>query len=238
MTIGEMISLASSVGALSAALVALFTLLELSRQRKSTYKPDLCVLKKQFDIKPGLAGKMCDVPFTVDWAPQGVFQLETGRSATIRIVNIGFGAAKGVNAKWKFDSNEVIDEVNKLAQQTFQTYFLAEEDSILSIISKGKRIYNANNKMDCFQFEYLLPIANQPNGHDIILPPSYTLLVSAYLSLCAKAKRPFSEINIPKIELELSYGDIGKERHISNHKLEGNITVMTWPTDDESLAQF
>lgn len=238
MTTGEWISLSSSIGAMSAALIALFTLLELSRQRKSTYKPDLCVLKNRFNIKLGQVGKISSLPFAIDWVPQGLSQLETVTWATIRIVNVGFGVAKEVKAKWKFDSNTIIDEVNNLAQQTFQTFFLVEKDSFLSIMSEGKGVYSANSKMDYFQFEYLLPIANQPSGHDIFLPPSYVLLVSAYLSLCVKSKRPFSEIKVPVIELELSCVDIGKEKHNSKHKLEGNITVMTQPVDDESLAHF
>ena len=92
--------------------------------------------------------------------------------------------------------------------------------------------------MDSFQFEYLLPIANQPSGHDIYLPPSYVLLVSAYLFLCIKNKRSRSEIKVPSIEIDLSYSDIGKKRFNSSHKLECNISMTAQLDDEKSFPNF
>lgn len=238
MTASDWISLGSSIGALSAALVALFTLLELSRQRKSAYKPDLCVLKMYFDVKPGFIGQISNVPFTVDWVPQELTQPKTTYFTSIRIVNVGFGAAKNIKAKWEFDFNSIIEEVNQMAQKTFQDFYLCQNEHQLSIASKGTNHYSVNNKMDLFQIEYLLPSASQPNGHDIYLPPAYVLLVSAYLFLCVKEKRQFSEIRVPIIKLALSYADIGKERHNSKHKLECRIIFMTSPSEDNTHPQF
>ncbi len=240
MTAGEWISLGSSIGALCAAVVALFTLLELSKQRKSAYKPDLCVLKNQYDIKPGTLGKVGGIPFALDWVPQGLPQSNKHFWATIRIVNVGFGAAKNINTKWKFDSNLLLNEVNQMAQRTFQTFFLTEDDFFICVKSNGKNNYRVNNKFDSFQFEYLLPIGNQPTGHDIFLPPAYTLLVAAYLFLCLIEEKSITEMRIPTIELDLSYEDIGNERHDTHHKLQGNISSITHPSnkEDKSPPEF
>ncbi len=240
MTTGEWISLASSCGALGAALVSLFTLFELFRQRKSTYKPDLCVLKKGFYIRrlPFAA----DLPVALDWVHRNLEHCDmttepsvhTGYAAGVPIVNVGFGAAKSVKAKWNFDASEVLAEVNRLAQETFQSYYLAEDDNYLSIKSGGKSVYNANNEMNTWEFEYLLPVSTEAGGREILFPPSYVLLVSAYLSLCAKAKCSISVMKVPSIELDLSYNDIGKGQHNSTHKLRCNISAVMLPSETDT----
>lgn len=237
MTTGEWISVGSSVGAVSAAFIALFTLLELARQRKSAYKPDLCVLKNRFNITQGTIGKLVDLPMSLDWVPQDSTLPDLAFRASIQIVNVGFGVAKNVKAKWIFDADSMTEKINQMAQQTFQTFYLVEENSFTSIKSKEKVIYSANNKMDCFEFEYLLPIGNQAKGHEVYLPPSYILLVSAYLFLCSQAELKFSEIKVPSIHLELTYCDIGKELHSSKHRLECNISFMS-KGNEETPAQF
>jgi hypothetical protein len=238
MTINEWISMGSSVGAMSAALVALFTLFELARQRRSAYKPDLCVIKKHFNIAKGFIGNTSSLPFAIDWMAQGTEQQGSFAQATIRIVNVGFGVAKDVKVKWTFDIKSFIDEVNQLAQKKFQTYFLVEQNQFLSVMSKGNNIYSANTKMDSLQFEYLLPVGNQPSGQDILLPPAYVLLVSSYLCLSVKTERTYLEIKVPNIVLELSYIDIGGKRYTSEHKLNINIIMIGQHADEESFPQF
>lgn len=82
-------------------------------------------------------------------------------------------------------------------------------------------------------FEYLLPLSSDSLGHELYLPPSYKLIVSVYLSLCAREKRDFENINIPNIALNLSYSDIGNSRHKSRHKLKGEIIRMVMPPDEK-----
>lgn len=236
MIASEWISVGSSFGAVSAALIALFTLLELAKQRKSTYKPDLCLLKQQFNITQGLMGKLGNLPISLDWVPPDTALPDVSYRASINIVNVGFGVAKKVRAQWKFNSKTVMETVNQMAQQTFQTFYLEEESVFLAIKSKGKNIYSTNNRMDCFKFEYLLPAESQPKGHEVYLPPSYMLLVSVYLFLCSQKKIPFSEIKVPSIQLELTYYDIGKECHNSIHNLECNINIMAEGSETVSAS--
>ncbi len=239
MTTGEWISLASSCGALGAALVSLFTLFELFRQRKSTYKPDLCVCKKGFYIR---RLPFADLPVALDWVPRDLEHCDmtaepsvhTAYEAGVPIVNVGFGAAKSVKAKWNFDASTTLAEVNRLAQETLQSYYLAEEENnYLSIKSGGKSVYSANKEMNTWEFEYLLPVNTEASGREIQLPPSYVLLVSTYLSLCVKAKCSISVMEVPSIELDLSYSDIGKGWHNSTHKLRCNIYMAMLASDTD-----
>jgi hypothetical protein len=238
MTTSEWISLGASIGAMGAAFVAVFTLLELSKQRRSSYKPDLCVLKNRFHIGGEEPRTNPDFPFAMDWIPEGSRSQQVITWPTIRVVNVGFGAAKRVSAKWVFDTSCFVEEVNELAQKTYQTFFIREEEYFLSIMSKGRSTYRVNNRLDTFDFEYLLPVATQPSGHDIGLLPSFPTLISLYLGLCAKANKPISEISPPSIVLELSYGDIGQQKHYSKHKLEVKLGMMSLSEDDKDPPSF
>ena len=103
MKLYNFIPILSSLGALAASIIALFTLLELFRQRKASYKPDLCVLKKHFKIinwKNILSKKW--------YKPDS----QENDNASIRIVNIGFGAARNLVANWSFNVDEFIYKVN------------------------------------------------------------------------------------------------------------------------------
>ena len=46
MTIDQRIALASSIAGAMASLIALLTLIEMSRQRRSTYRPDIVIMRE------------------------------------------------------------------------------------------------------------------------------------------------------------------------------------------------
>lgn len=228
MNISNWIALGSSIGAMIAASVALFTLLELSRQRRSTYKPDLCLLRNAFAVKWGAFPSSAPIP--PDWTPRRPPQHASAHIPSIPLVNVGFGAAKKAKAKWRFDSDSMMKEVNHLAQKTFQAFYFVENDSMLTVKADGKTVYGAS-KADTWEFEYVLPVSVEASGREVSLPASYVALVSAYLFLCVKDSRIFTDIKVPDIELELSYSDIGKGQHHSMHRLQCNILMATYRSE-------
>jgi hypothetical protein len=232
MTTNEWITLASSIGAMGAAVVALLTLLELFRQRKASYKPDLCIIQNYFDVGgPGPAG----INIPLDWSTKGDDGNKSSE-ASVKLVNIGFGAAKNVEASWIYDSEKLVSEINTLAQKSHQGFYLENEHSFLSIKSNKSSIYSANAEMNTFNFEYLLPAGHDKGGRDLHLPPSYTLLVSAYIGLCIKSDTEFRDIKLPALSLRLSYKDIGKGVHTSTHRLSCEILSLMKPAEESDKS--
>jgi hypothetical protein len=219
----EWISLLSSIGALITAIIAACTLLELFRQRKSSYKPDLCVLKNGFQLR---SSKISDVELATEWGKQNEEEGDLLFNANMAVVNIGFGAAKNVTAKWVYDKEKLLNEVNDLAQKTHQPFYIEKSEHMLSINNKGIGQYMVNAQMDSVEFEYLLPLSHDNTGREVRLPPSYTLLVSTYLSLQSYNNEKFDELNIPDLSLELSYSDIGKGKLKTEHKIECRVTSI------------
>lgn len=232
MNLNEWMTLISSIGALLTAIVALCTLFELFKQRKSSYKPDLCILKSHFDIKgPGLG----EANLALNWSEPSPSENTRILGTSLTLVNIGFGAAKNIEAKWNFNSNLLIQEINQLAQKYYMAFYIEEEDGYISIKSKTSKVYTVSSELDSYNFEYLLPHTNNQIGRELALPSSYTLLVGAFLSLCSKEENfSMQLIEIPKLELNLRYFDLGKGKHDSRHKLAcrvHSISIHSGDTD-------
>lgn len=112
---------------MSAALVALFTLIELNKQRKSSYKPYISVVTKYFNLQRfELADSEIDLALHWSTEDQENPQDELLLRPSVQLVNIGFGTAKKVNAVWSFEYENLLEEVNKMAQKNFQPFLLRE----------------------------------------------------------------------------------------------------------------
>lgn len=221
MTLSDWLTLASSTAAMSAAIISFFTLFELFKQRKASYKPDLCVLKRYFSVKK--SGTSSD--WYVDESSQST-------DASIQLVNVGVGAAKNINAKWSFDLNSFIDSINQLSQKSHQNFYIEHKGDFLSIETNDNSKSMINAKMSSFQFEYLLASAQDPKGSTLFLPPSYSCLLPIYLDLYMKLELNFNEIQIPTLKLDLSYNDIGKNEHASKHQVECNFSMFSRGKDE------
>ena len=99
MTIDQVIALAASVGACLAAVATFLTVLEMVKQRASSYRPELIIAKVTFDATAN-ADRDKDVPRNWrrtlaknNWAPSSHYPWER---FALPLVNIGLGAAKAV----------------------------------------------------------------------------------------------------------------------------------------------
>lgn len=215
MSLSDWLTLASSTAAMFAAIISFFTLFELFKQRKASYKPDLCVLKRYFSVTVNGTNS--------DWCND---ELTNSGGASIQLVNIGVGAAKGITAEWCFDLNELIENINKLSQKLHKGFYVENKGHFLSIETNDNSNSMINAKMSTYKFEYLLATSQDPHGSTLFLPPSYSFLLPIYVQLYMQAKLDFNEIKIPTIELKLSYSDIGKNNHFSIHKVKCELKML------------
>jgi hypothetical protein len=225
MTLSEWLTLASSLGALGAATISLFTLFELFRQRKASYKPDICVLKRHFAVRGEGIGKF-GTP--TNWFHE---DSELGGMASIQLVNVGVGAAKHVSAKWFFEQSRLVQEINKLAQEAHEEFYIHEDGTFLSVKDSSQTSYMINAQMNNFNFEYLLPASQDERGIVLSLPPSYSFLLSLFVGLSFRMHENIPEKKLSSIVLNLEYSDIGKNKHSSKHIIEFELNSIQ-RTDD------
>ncbi|EPU9477493.1 hypothetical protein [Vibrio vulnificus] len=220
MTLSEWLTLASSLGALGAATISLFTLFELFRQRKASYKPDICVLKRRFAVRGEGIGKF-GTP--TNWFHE---DSELGGMASIQLVNVGVGAAKHISAKWIFEQSTLVKEINKLAQEAHEEFYIHEDGTFLSVKDSSQTSYMINAQMNEFNFEYLLPASQDKRGIVLTLPPSYSFLLSLFVGLSFRAHEKIPAKKLSSIELKLEYSDIGKNKHSSKHMIKLELSSI------------
>ncbi|MFT6908853.1 MAG: hypothetical protein ACJAS1_005560 [Oleiphilaceae bacterium] len=238
MTTAEWISLGSSIGALAAASISLFTLLELFRQRRASCLPDLCVVQKRFQLRQS---DHMVIKLPLLWHDVNDELDRFSYFASIELLNVGFGAAKNISVKWTFDEMKFVESVNQLAQETHQPFFVTEDSGTLRVNVKEGNGLSASTKDSFSQFEYLLPLNYGSSAREISIPSSYTMLASIYLALCAGKSSSgdfcFDEVKIPRLNLELSYHDIGKRKIKSSHMLECYVGSVS-KKDDNQISGF
>lgn len=217
-TVSLIISAVGSVGAFIAGVVALFTLKELKKQRESSYKPALMLLRKSHKVVMKSLGP---VKLGYHWgeasSPNVIPQ------ETIPLINLGYGAAKNITLDWKFEHEKLLEDANKLAHTTHQEYFLKVDKQTLSAVSKGMILLNiiANNEQQ--QVDFLLPNTTNKGVLSVEIPSLYTVLTSCYLSLCVHAKLKPEDIKLPMLSLVIEFQDVASKKYNKEFRFECDI---------------
>lgn len=222
MSISDLISIITAIAAFITAVVALFTLIELSRQRKASYKPEICILQNSFVLR---SDHDAAVDLALCWQSEEGRTIDSKNKPYIQIANIGSGPAKSVQAKWEYDIENIIKTVNSVAQKLQRPFLVTKDDLFINIKQKEKYVYRTNAKLNSWEFEYLLPVNIEKTGRELFLPPAYAMLISTLLSFAIEDKESMENLKIPELKLQLTYTDIGKECHRSTHRL---ACQMTW----------
>jgi len=233
MTVSEWISLTSGCGAMGAALAAFFTLFELSKQRKSSFKPDLCIVDNTFELEES---RYDGIALAIGWASQNGTQYSHCMNPGFRVVNIGLGAAKDIEVVWEYDFKNQILKINKMAEELSIANFIKEEPNSISIEVNGSSTYSVHGEDKFNNLVYLVTSNSDPKGRELPFPYRYQLIVTAYLALCSKLNLDLVEIEVPSIDLNLKFVDIGKGVHKSSHKFSCNIILKS--TDSKKLSTY
>lgn len=227
MSLFELISLNLTLGSL---LVIYFTLFELKKQREAIYKPDI-VLKSSgrffiynekdcyFANSPSLwvdeettkakifsKNNSLEEYERLKMPDQEIFK-ELSKNPNrneigIPLFNIGKGAAKNIDIKWKFDLDEYFEEkkTKNLKKFDFTGTFVASknisEDSYFS------------RKID-----YITPSITgslDENIEKVYIPYDFQLLFNKYIIL---EKKEDSNISSNILKLNISYDDLANQRH-------------------------
>ena len=209
------VPLIPGLATLLAVVIALFTLLELSRQRKASYRPEIGILGKSFLLsKDRLSG----TDLVLDWHSEEEDLSINNNNPHIKLINIGFGTAKNVNAKWDYDIDSFIESINNIDEKN-RTYTVEKGDLFLELRKDGKSIYSTNAFLNTWKFEHIIPVNVVKGGRELYLPPAYVLLISILLSFAVKDGGLFENLYIPELKLRLEFKDIGNGRHVSIYKL-------------------
>ncbi|WP_322517799.1 hypothetical protein SR870_09925 [Rhodopseudomonas palustris] len=231
MSIDQGIALLSSIGACMAAIATFLTVLQISKQRRASYRPELVLSRTPFEGGTAEAAN-CRLPDLWNAQRQDNEADEKAKPArdwsflAVPLANIGLGAARGVNVSWSFPIEDLADQLNKRAQQTLTPAYFTFVNGVFSL--KSERLGNwtslwLNQKSE--HVDFVVPIAIQRDLLMLKIPHAYVAGVSALLVLGVDQKDS-SFPDIPSLCVELEYSDIANERYSSSFEIEFHLVMI------------
>ncbi|MGI6321712.1 MAG: hypothetical protein ACOXZO_00080 [Bacteroidales bacterium] len=247
MCIDQIINIIIGVCTLSASLIALFTLLEIKRQRKESNKPEPAIKSCLVHIY-GMKFKNYYFPFNFS---QELYKDENSIANAflsdfyIELVNVGIRSAKNILVEWNFDFNKTLELIEKDNKDgLFKININSKLLEILFPLNEYKEFNMIENQMGSKCFDFLLN--STPESFDTIrlMFPRVVLklyliklcLVFGYYKKDEKDKNLLSRIDpldFPDLELKINYEDIAGVPYLKRFVLRINLVTFTNPMTTE-----
>lgn len=241
----DLILILSGIATLISSFIAMFTLLEVKKQRHSYYKPDILIesfivsiskspfFKKNEEL---LKYKTCNYN---DYS-SNYNEAKSEVSAKYKVENLGFGIAKNIRCQWKFDSKKAIQLINK--ELPINLYFSMDRSLNLYFLNDCDNDdfhYSAFTKIEIQKINYLAPINIHTHAHlhtvpNIIIYTHYLFLLFKEKLLNEKIKNfnifEFKEYKFPKPSLIIEYRDLNNKKYKKEYKFD--LMAVSSQTDD------
>lgn len=231
----EIINMIASIGTFISALIAIFTLNEIKKQRLSAYKPFLVL--KSFIVyinKSPLCLNQEELllfktdnfnEYQLDDKPQKTFEI----TPLYKIENLGFGIAKNIKLTWTFDMKIAL----KCLESEFnQDLFFGEYKPLkyYFLHKKSDQDYQysfINENITKQTIDYIPPINVKEHTHFHAI--SKDLIVTHFLYYILKNKLTeelnknpytFNFDDFPKVELKIKYYDLNNKKYQHRYKFK------------------
>jgi hypothetical protein len=205
--ITTLIDLLSGIGTFIASVIAVYTLVEVRRQRKDALKPHLlfgkgtmatCILKNP------------TTDFKYHWKVVGVKEIEED-FVCFEILNVGNGVAESVILIEDFDAEQAIQLIRKLDKKNEFAFKKGKNGYDFDATSKTAdgvfQYFPWQSKINTRNFNYIVTSQQQPGNYKFAYDDFYLILVSCFLHLSEFP--PSNSIEeFPHIKFTLKYKDI------------------------------
>lgn len=227
LSIIEWISFLPAIGSLAAAIIALFTLLELASQRKQNAKPDIVPTENYFN-------GYFDNPFTCRWQKKGEKKSKRSNDLEIILYNLGNGAAKNIKLKWDFNYKLFVNELAAINEEYATSLKVLIENNMLRFELDEDTGLIVNIKPDLEDsLDYILPVNINETGTKVSLPLSYFSLVANYFYLRFNHVHSDLKINLMTLKLNLSYEDIQGNTYHDKYEFTATPVYFSGDPDPE-----
>ncbi|MCC6372302.1 MAG: hypothetical protein IT236_14965 [Bacteroidia bacterium] len=238
----EIINLLAGIGTFISALIALFTLLEVKKQRLSMYKPEILIKSFILSIsKSPLLKKEELLEYRVidfNDNSNNYYQTKLEPSPNYKLDNFGFGIAKNIVCKWEFESDIAIEMIKKIFPNNYTFRTISELNIyFLKKLDNEEFHFSINSDIDNQTIDFIAPINQQKHYHFHAIPS--VIIYTHYLFLIFKKDlltencanfRFFEFENFPRPILKIEYSDINNKKYKKTFKFR--ITAVSNQVDD------
>ena len=242
---GALSNVAALVAALAAMVTAwgtLQTVRQMQRQMEASYRPELTFARVLLKAEPDspsspLPTHWTEQPLPTHWTEEPRFPVSGTTTSTSKITapawfftnlyNVGLGAATSINVVWNFAVEDMVEEINRLAQRTLSPAFYEYKQGVLSLVSPTwPEITISWENEKKASLDYIMPESSQHTAAALTIPMTYIQLLSTYLYLQHVQKDNRAEMKAFPLKIDISYGDISGRRHQVSFSLRVNVEII------------
>ncbi|MBD8473405.1 hypothetical protein IFT98_05990 [Pseudomonas sp. CFBP 8770] len=219
----QLIAVSSSVAAAVSALATLFTVLQVSENRKSSYRPEIIFVRTRFDSTRQAGAD-----------PHGMM---TAEKISVDAYNIGLGSAKNIELSWSFPIPLALEKINALAAAGADLNHYSYEHGMVS--SKGKHAAVSislwrNQKVKKLDFALPASVDDQPLSIDI--PPAYVMLWEPYVIGAVRIGKAELLADFPLLVCTITYQDVGGVKYKIKREFIFDIVSIDFAKGVEGLV--
>ena len=239
----EWISIASSIATLCTVVILFFTLREMSKQRKESYKPYITILRRNFY---GYYKKFGSLYIPTIWSESELRKEEVANivmpNATFLAVNIGLGPAKEIEIEWELDFVEIIENIKKINDKNSVPLKLTLSDSgWLTLENDSAPFLSVNMNAGLKSpYEFLTPVSLNKENMSIRTAPGFHILVSLWMHayLYSFDKDENTTLEPINFKLIIKFKDVADNIHIVTFNGDIHINIMYTNFDEGNQAFF
>lgn len=235
----EVMNVVTGVSALSASLIALFTLCEIKRQRKEANKPDIAVRQKLVYVH-GVRYNDFTLPFLFSESGEPVAKPNDAVSnCSLDIVNFGIRSAKDIKLRWEFDFKGAINSIKEQDDEKIFNLELIGNILKVSMQLSGYKVSNLYmNQLRGVDVDFILN--STPDSFDTIYLQFPIIVLELYvISLClslgfyksenveSPEKGELGQFRKPLLIME--YKDIGGVRYAKTFSFDIDMVLFDDP---------
>lgn len=241
----DLIIILASIGTFVSAMIAVFTLFEVKKQRLSLYLPDILI--KSFTVSISKSPLFKEKEELIQYKTSDFNNysndynnIEFEVSAKYRVDNVGFGVAKNLICQWQFDTKKAIKVIEKILPSDFNISWHKDLNIyFLDNLKNEDFHYSANANIDKQGIDYITPISVQKHFHlhtipEVIIFCHYLFLIYKN-NLTEKSGENFNvfefyDYKFPMPTLRIKYKDINGKKHKRNYKFK--LTAVNTQVDE------
>ena len=212
------------------AIIVLFTLFEMQRQRKTTYQPQIVIADGSTIINyPDKSD-----PLIFEWTSkeieidkikdfENIFDYPHYYYPKIKAFNIGEGFARKINIRWLVDFDYLQNALNDLSNKKHLDFTIQSDKNGFVCSRNGTEFCSFVSGADDICLEYILPIRIKEEVAEIDLPSGFCDMYAMFIQFMGYTPRLTPNCYYfapPLIKIIITYLDIGNNKYSKKYHLK------------------
>lgn len=218
----------SAVATAIAVIIGLYTIIEVIKQRQSSYKPEIIILDDYFDVNTNNYSYLYINKNSENKNIEDSFL--NNMNFNVKLINLGLGTAKNVKVKFEIDIMKYLKKFYSFYENKSNNMESFEcelnRNSLYIVPPKyfGNKIHFNIDNPSKHKFNYILPVSILDNLTELKIPAYITYIHSIILHLGWKYQ------NLEKTDfefnIEIQYEDIGGKKFEKKFKISFEIATI------------